>query len=157
MLTPRRPPLAARIVAYPESMRILRRHLPGAAGLWTVYAVASVLPFLARQRFDANNWQTMVLTAAVPVMHFFSIYWNDFYARTDSRRYLFALGLFISLPLAAIGLAPNVWWLLACFLVMAFGYAGLSPLSADLLRGCYAPSIRGRTDAGHHDRRTDDG
>jgi len=128
----------------PESARILRLHIAAAACLGTTQAVIAILPFLARQRFDANNWQTTVVTAAVPVMQFFSIFWNHFYARSNAPAYLLALALLHSAAIGLIGAAGSVWFVMALFVVAAFGNAGMSPLNADLLRTCYPHKIRGR-------------
>jgi MFS family permease len=136
--------LVNRVVAFPESLRILKWHLLYAAGMGTNTAVIAFLPFLARQHFAASNWQTTVLTAAIPVMQFFSIFWNHLYARASTAGYLTALCFLLSMPIALLGLAGNVWITMALFLVAAFGNAGMSPLNGDLLRSCYAPSIRGR-------------
>lgn len=131
-------------VAFPESKQILRRHLPAAVGLGTSLAVQTIMPFLARQYFHAANWQMTVITAAIPVMQFFSIYWNHFYQRVNPGTYLLALGIAAPCAIASIACMHSIWGLMAVFLVAAFGNAGLSPLNADLLRSCYAPAIRGR-------------
>ena len=133
-----------RVVAFPESSRVLVWHLLYAACMGTNTALIYFLPFLARQHFAASNWQTTVLTAAIPVMQLFSIFWNHFYARTSTTGYLVTLCLLLSLPIAALGLSSGVWTIMGLFLVAAFGNAGLSPLNGDLLRTCYAPSVRGR-------------
>ncbi len=128
----------------PESKRVLRLHIAAAACLGTTQAVIPILPFLARQRFDATNWQTTVITAAIPVMQFFSIFWNHFYARTRTPAYLIALACLHSAALGLIGAAGNIWAVMACFVIAAFGNAGMSPLNADVLRSCYPHAIRGR-------------
>jgi Na+/melibiose symporter-like transporter len=89
--------------------RVLRRHLAAIACLGCVYATSGILPFLARQRFGATNWQTTVLTAAVPVTQFFAIFWNHLYARISTRTYLIIIGLLACGPLALIGTARTIW------------------------------------------------
>jgi MFS family permease len=123
---------------------VLIPHIAAAATLGTTQAVIAYLPFLGRVRFSATDWQTTVLTAAVPVMQLFSIFWNQRYARWRTPRYLIALGLLHVLPIGLVGLAPNIWVVMACFVVAAFGNAGMSPLNADLLRTCYPHRVRGR-------------
>lgn len=44
--------------------RVMLLHLMGTFCLGTAIATPYILPFLARERFGANNWQTTVLTAA---------------------------------------------------------------------------------------------
>lgn len=127
-----------------ENSRVLRLHIAAAACLGTTQAVIAILPFLARQRFDANNWQTTVITAAIPVMQFFSIFWNHFYARAGTPPYLLALALLHSAAIGLIGAAGNIWAVMACFVIAAFGNAGMSPLNADVLRSCYPHNVRGR-------------
>lgn len=136
--------MVSHIVAYPESTRALVRHVPAAAALGTNIAVIYFLPYLALGRFQAEVWQVTVITAAVPVMQFFSIFWNHYYARNTTQRYLATLAVFLCLPTGAIALAPNIWGVLACFVLAAFGNAGMSPLNGDLLRSCYAPGVRAR-------------
>ncbi|HKQ49441.1 MAG TPA: MFS transporter [Phycisphaerae bacterium] len=130
------------------SPRVLRRHLAAIACLGCVYATSGILPFLARQRFGAANWQTTVLTAAVPVTQFFAIFWNHLYARIPTRTYLIIIGLLACGPLALIGTARTIWEVMFYFVLAALGGAGgvasLSPISADLLRTCYYPGRHGR-------------
>ncbi len=128
----------------PSINRVLFPHIAAAACLGTTQAVIAFLPFLARLRFDASDWQTTVLTAAIPVMQFFSIFWNQHYAGSQTPRYLVAIALLHSLPIGLIGLAPNIWVVMSCFVVAAFGNAGMSPLNADILRTCYPAHRRGR-------------
>lgn len=137
-------PLLPRIVAYPESLRVLRLHVAAAFCMGTQLAVITMLPFIARARFDADNLNTTILTAAVPVMQFFSLFWNHFYSRVSTRTYLLALAGLLTVPTFLLGLAPNVGVLTALFLISAFGNAGLASLNGDLLRSCYAPTVRGR-------------
>ena len=120
----------------------------GAACLGSMQAILVILPFLARQRFGATNWQTTILTAAVPVTQFFTIFWNHVYARVRLRSYFGLLALTACVPVALIGQAANVWQLILYFVLAALGGAGntsaMSPINADLLRVCYAEGARGK-------------
>ena len=83
------PPSAAMVFQNDGPLeRVMLLHLVGTFCLGTAIATPYILPFLARERFGANNWQTTVLTAAVPVTQFASIFWNRLYARVSTRTYL---------------------------------------------------------------------
>jgi MFS family permease len=132
----------------PRGGRILWLHAAGAFCFGTGLAVQVVLPFLARQRFGATNWQTTVLTAAVPVTQFFSIFWNHLYARLDRRPYLAIVAVLSCVPVGLLGRAENIWEVMGLFALAALGgasgTAAMSPLIADLLRSCYGADVRGR-------------
>jgi MFS family permease len=131
-----------------NTRRTLAIHASGAACLGVMQAVLVILPFLARQRFGATNWQTTVLTAAVPVTQFFTIFWHHVYARVSLRIYFPIIALAGCIPVALLGLATDIWQVMGLFILSALGGAGgtaaMSPLSADLLRSCYSPAVRGR-------------
>ncbi|MCZ6684024.1 MAG: MFS transporter [Planctomycetota bacterium] len=131
-----------------EDPGVLRLHLIGTAATGAGQALWWFLPFLARHRFDANDWQTLALTAAVPVAQFFTIYWNHLYARVSIRAYLALAAGMTVIPIATMAAATNVWMVMGCFAIAAFGGVGggaaLSPLNADMLRACYAAKRRGR-------------
>ena len=131
-----------------EARRVLILHSIGVALLGSGWALTYILPFLARKDFDALKWQIWLLTAAVPVMQFFTIFWNHLYARISIRRYFLLIALLICVPLVAMAFATNVYLLIVCFALAGFGGAGggaaLSPINADLLRTCYAEHVRGR-------------
>lgn len=141
-------PVVPRMASSEFSPRVLRRHLVAIACFGCVSAVSGILPFLARQRFGALNWQTTVLTAAVPVTQFFAIFWNHLYARVSTRAYLTVIGLLACGPLALIGSATSIWEVMGYFVLAAVGGAGgvaaMAPINADLLRTCYAPQRHGR-------------
>src|SRR5262249_27743389 len=147
--SPRRPSrIPARVPtqspAFNDTRAAFYRHVAAAACLGTTQALILFLPFLARLRFPASDSQTTVLTAAIPLRQSFSIFWNQHHARRPTPRYLLDLALLHSLPIGLIGAAPNIWAVMACYLVAAFGNAGMSPLNADLLRTCYPAHRRGR-------------
>lgn len=132
----------------PQSRRILGLHLAGVMLQGAAVALTYILPFLARKHFQANNWQTWVLTAAVPIMQFFTIFWNQLYARVSTRTYLAIIAALACVPVALMALVQDIEPLLACYVLAAFAGAGggaaLSPINADLLRTCYAAGVRGR-------------
>jgi len=131
-----------------QGRHVLAFHLAGVALQGASVALSLILPFLARKRFEANNWQTWVLTAAVPIMQFFTIFWNHLYARISTRSYLIIVAALASVPIAAMAFAHDIYLLLICYVLAAFAGAGggaaLSPINADLLRNCYASGVRGR-------------
>lgn len=131
-----------------EQARLFRLHLVGVGCMGAVMAIVQLLPFLARLRFGATNWQTTVITAAVPVTQFFAIFWNHVYARVSTRTYLILAGALIAMPLALMGAARNIWQVMGLFVITAFGGIGgvsaMSPLNADLLRTCYPTFRHGR-------------
>ncbi|MFQ5429278.1 MAG: hypothetical protein ACE5E1_03110 [Phycisphaerae bacterium] len=128
--------------------RILFLHLAGVSLQGVGQALVLILPFLARKQFDAANWQSWVLTAAVPVMQFFTIFWNHFYARVSTNVYLLVVSALACTPFALMGLADDMGLIMVCLVVAAFAGAGggaaLSPINADLLRACYPDQVRGR-------------
>lgn len=131
-----------------EDPGVLRLHLIGTAAVGAGQALWWFLPFLARQRFDANDLQTLAFTAAVPVAQFLTIFWNHIYARVPIRVYFALVAGMTVIPIATMAVATNVWMVMVCFAIAAFGGvgggAGLSPLNADMLRACYAVQRRGR-------------
>ncbi len=133
---------------HPNLRRILPLHAAGVALLGSGWALVYLLPFLARKDFDAGKIATWVLTAAVPVMQFFSVFWNHVYARIRPGAYFLIVALLACLPIAAMGAAPNIHAMLICFVLAAFAGAGggtaLSPINADILRTCYPDATRGR-------------
>ncbi|MFQ5412616.1 MAG: hypothetical protein ACE5EC_09965, partial [Phycisphaerae bacterium] len=135
-------------IADGETRMILGLHMAGVAFQGAGQAMVLILPFLARRRFEAENWQSWVLTAAMPIMQFFTIFWNHYYSRTSVSVYLFVIGLLSCMPVALMAFARDVSFLLVCLVVAAFGGAGggaaLSPINADLLRNCYGDRVRGR-------------
>lgn len=128
--------------------RVMLLHLVGTFCLGTAIATPYILPFLARERFGANNWQTTVLTAAVPVTQFASIFWNRLYARVGTRTYLATIATCACIPIALLAAAQNIWHVMILFVVAACGgtagVAAMAPLNGDLLQTCYATVRRGR-------------
>ncbi len=141
------PPIET-ISADPGPSRVLALHIMGTFLVGSSWAIAYMLPFLARERFGAANWQTTVLTAAVPVTQFSAVYWNHLYARVGTRGYLLVVGVLGCAPVALLGAAQNIWHVMGLFVLAAMGgasgVAAMSPLNADLLRNCYQEIRRGR-------------
>jgi MFS family permease len=133
-----------RIVAFPESRRILRLHLAAQLFLAVEAGVFTMIPVLLRKRFGASEWETMLATAAQAFMALLAIFWNDLYRRFPARRYLLLLWFVATLPLAGVSLCSTAGPVLAFVLIAAMGHGGLQPLNGDLLRSCYAPGARGR-------------
>lgn len=110
----------------------------------TSMAVQFMLPVVARKRFAAGDWQTVLITAAPTVLFVLSIFWNDYFARRSTGRYLAIYWLVSGLPLAFLAFADNYWWVLVPHLVASLGGSGYYPASGELIRGLYREASRGR-------------
>lgn len=108
------------------------------------FATVFILPILARKKFGANDWQTLVLTAAPTILFSLSIFWNDLYNRLSLRKYLFVYWIVACVPLALIAAHPALWWLIVCHLVACIGGAGYHPAAGELLNAIYPAASRGR-------------
>jgi len=108
-----------------------------------------LMPLLVRLYFGATDprwkdWQTTLITAAVPTFMMSSIFWNDLLRRVSLRNYLCIYWLTAVLPLGCLALAQNYWQLLACHVVATAGLAGWTPLNGKLLKHFYSDAVRGR-------------
>lgn len=103
-----------------------------------------MMAVLARKRFGAGDWQTLMITASVPTLLILSIFWNGLLQRVSLRRYLLIQWACNMVPLALAAFAQSFWFLLVCHLLAAAGAAGWSPVSGDLLRRFYPDRVRGR-------------
>lgn len=110
----------------------------------TWMAVSFITPVLAIKRFEANWWQTLLITATPTVFFSLSIFWNDLFSRRKMPRYLLTFWLWAGLPLALIAFANNYWMLLVPHLLSCVGGAGYHPASGELLRALYPEKSRGR-------------
>jgi MFS family permease len=111
-------------------------------GVW--YGLSSMMAVLARKRFGAGDWQTVMITAAVPTLMITSIFWGDLLRRISIRRYLAVHWIATMAPLALAALAQDFWFLLVCHVAASAGASGWSPISGDMLRGFYTERVRGR-------------
>ena len=124
---------------------IVGAHLLGAALIQSVgQATLFVLPVIAQKQFQADEWQTLLITAPPTVLYVFSIFWNDLFNRVGGARAFIAFWLLACLPLAAMSFATSYWWLLIPHLIACAGGAGWPPLSGSLLRSLYHVSDRPR-------------
>lgn len=108
------------------------------------FAIAMIMALLARKRFGAGDWQTMMITAAVPTLLATSVFWGDLLRRVPIRTYLLIHWAATALPMALAALATDYWFLLTCFALAAGGAAGWSPVAGDLLKRFYGDQRRGR-------------
>jgi MFS family permease len=108
------------------------------------FGISSIVAVLARKRFNAGDWQTLMITAAPPTLLTLSIFWNALFHRVSIRRYLVINWACTMLPLAAAVFAQSFWHLLVCFVCAAIGAAGWSPVAGDLLKRFYGDRVRGR-------------
>lgn len=108
-----------------------------------------LMPMLVRLRFGSDNpdirdWQTTVVTAAVPTFLVFSIFWGELLRRVRLRRYLLIFWLMTVFPFGCVGFVQNYWQLLACHILGTIGLAGWAPLNGHVLKRFYGDAVRGR-------------
>jgi hypothetical protein len=108
-----------------------------------------LMPLLVRLRFGSHDpywrdWQTTLITAAVPIFMMLSIFWNDLLRRLTLTRYLLVFWLVAVVPLGCVALAHNYWQLFACHVIATAGLGGQSPLNGKLLKHFYSDAVRGR-------------
>jgi MFS family permease len=108
------------------------------------FGIAGMMPLLARKRFEADDWQTVLVTAIMPTLMVLSVFWGDFLRRVRLRRYLSVHWAIAALPLAAAGFAESFWTLLFWYGIACVGSAGWSPVAGELLKGFYGDAKRGR-------------
>ncbi len=129
----------------PSTARILTHHMVANVLIQSVwFGISSIMAILARKRFNANDWQTLMITAAPPTLLTVSIFWNALLHRTSIGHYLVINWACTMLPLTAAAFAQSFWHLLACFICAAIGAAGWSPVAGDLLGRFYGDHLRGR-------------
>lgn len=110
----------------------------------TQMAIWFVFPVLARKRFEANDWQTLLVTLSSSVLFALSIFWNDLFARRSFGAYLRVWWLVGCAPLLLCALAVDYWTLLVPYVVSCVGVAGYHPAGGDLLKALYPAATRGR-------------
>ncbi|CAG1007795.1 hypothetical protein PHYC_03478 [Phycisphaerales bacterium] len=126
-------------------LHLLLTHILGVALLQsTSMAVWFVFPILARKRFEANDWQTLIITASSSVLFALSIFWNDLFSRRSFAKYLLTWWAVTCLPLAACAFAWDYWSLLIPYFISCLGVAGATPALGDLLKSLYPDATRGR-------------
>ncbi len=131
--------------ARPATLRILLPHMLAAGLTQAVYfGIAMMMPLLARKRFHADNWQTVMVTATMPTLMILSIFWGDYLRRVRLRRYLSVHWAIVAIPLIAASFAQSFWTLLICYAVACVGSSGSSPVAGELLKGFYSDAKRGR-------------
>lgn len=130
--------------------QIVAAHVVFMAMYTIVYVNALwVVPLLVRLKFgsaDPNirDWQTTLITAAIPTFMIFSIFWNALLARLPLRRYAFVYWTVSVLPLACLALVQNYWQLLLCHVAATAGQGSWTPLNGKLLKHLYPDRLRGR-------------
>lgn len=108
------------------------------------WAVPLMLPIIARKHFGAGDWQTLLLTVAIPACLLLSIFWNELLSRCSTPRYLALQWCCAFLPLALIAFAQHYVMLLICHVVAAAGHAGWPPIFGALLKRFYPDHTHGR-------------
>ncbi len=108
------------------------------------FSVASMMAVLARKRFGAGDWQTLMITAAVPTLMITAVFWNHLLRRIPLRRYLAIHWACTMIPLALAGLSNSFPFLLTFHVLAAIGASGWSPIAGELLRRFYGDQVRGR-------------
>lgn len=134
-----------RLVAFPESRRILTLHLVAIFCLSVEYGVTGIMiATLLYKTLGASKTQVLIATSSVPVMSLLAIFWNEIYRRISVGKYLLLLWSVAIVPLGLISLFSTAGPVLVCVLICAFGTGGIQSVYADILRSCYAPVKRGR-------------
>jgi MFS family permease len=108
------------------------------------FGISTIMAVLARKRFGADDWQTLMITAAAPTLMVLSVFWNHLLSRMTIRRFLVFNWVFTMWPLACAAFAQNFWQLLVCHVLASIGAAGWSPISGTLLKRFYGDHMRGR-------------
>lgn len=110
----------------------------------TSISVQTIVSVLARKRFNATDWQTVLITAAPTALFVVSIFWNDLFNRYRLNRYLALFWLLASAPIAMVAFAHNYWMILAAQVVSSVGAPGYFPIAGELFRRLYPERSRGR-------------
>lgn len=110
----------------------------------TQNAVFFILAVLARKRFGASDWETVIVTAAPTVLFVTGIFWNDVFRRARLGRYLWVYWLVACAPLLAAPLVNHYWEMLVLQLISCVGIAGYHPAAGELLQHLYPKASRGR-------------
>ncbi len=109
----------------------------------TQTAVVFILSVLAQKRFDAGEWQVVIIQAAPTVCFVLSIFWNDYFERRTLARYLPVLWVVAYLPLAASAWATSAWGLIVPHVIASLGVSGYYPVAGTILRHLYSDRRRG--------------
>ncbi|MFZ4573072.1 MAG: MFS transporter [Phycisphaerales bacterium] len=110
----------------------------------TSMAALGLLPVIARKHFDANVWQTLIVTAAPTVLFSLSVFWNHLFNHLTYRKYALVYWGVAAVPLAIVGAAPSIWWFIAFHVISSAGGAGYYPAASEVLKHIYPPERRGR-------------
>lgn len=124
---------------------VVATHILAVALIQSVWmATQFIMPILARKRFGAGEWETVLITATPTIFFSLSIFWNDYFSRRGFGRYMGTYWVLACLPPAFIALANNYWGLLIPHLVACIGGAGFHPAAGGLIRTLYPERTRGR-------------
>ncbi len=131
--------------ALPRARWVVPVHILALALIQSTWMASTfITPVLARKRFGAGDWQTLLITASPTVFFSLSIFWNDLFKRRGFGKYLLTYWLLASAPGALIAFANGYWGLLVPHIVMCIGGAGLHPATGEMLKWLYPDRIRGR-------------
>jgi MFS family permease len=107
-------------------------------------AVLFQLPLIARKEFDAQNYQTTLITAAPTVMAVLSIFWHALFQRLSTPVYLALFWLLSAAPLALAALPAGFGFFATMAVLCAAGSAGWIAVASHLLKQLYTDSARAR-------------
>jgi hypothetical protein len=129
----------------PSVRQLLAGHVVATVLVTAITSLApTMIPLIALRRFGAGDWQTFLITAALPTLLVASIFWNAVLERISLPRYMLVYLAVGVLPLALMSLATSYAGLLVCHIIAAVGAAGWTPISGLLLQRFYPEAIRGR-------------
>jgi len=109
----------------------------------TQTAVMFILSVLAKNRFNASDWQVLIIQAAPTVCFVLSIFWNDYFERRTLARYLPVLWMVAYLPLSAAYFATSAWMLIVPHVIASLGVSGYYPVAGEMLKRLYGQRTRG--------------
>ncbi len=103
-----------------------------------------LMPMLARLHFEATDWQTTLITAALPTCLMLSIFWSAIFRGRPLWLQLLIFWSVAALPAGLVGGVTSYNQLLACQVVMCIGLSAWIPLNGQLLKVLYSDRKRGR-------------
>jgi MFS family permease len=128
-----------------RSLSFMPAHLTGVVLTQsTSMAIQALLAVMARKEFGANNWQTLVMTAAPTVLFTLSVFWNHLFNHLSFRKYAFVFWCVSAVPLGLMATATNVWWFMILHVLASAGGAGYYPAASEVLKHIYPAERRGR-------------
>lgn len=133
-----------RLIRNAESRHVFKLHATAVA-LFGLYAGAlTPMPVILRRHLGADEWQTTVVTMAIPAFAILTLVWNQVYVRVKPRTFLIGLWLTNYAPVAGISFCDEAWTTLLFYVASTLTFGAAFLFNADILRHCYPGEIRNR-------------